>query len=92
MDIYARVFLHAAKLVEDGELTAEIARRYAGWQKPDARAMLDGSLSMEEIARMDPGSESESSAEIRPPGIVGEFVEPQPLLRGTRACRECCVQ
>ena len=50
MDVCARAFLNAAKLVEEGELTAEIARRYAGWEKPNARAMLDGSLSLEEIA------------------------------------------
>lgn len=50
IDICARAFLNAAKLVEDGELTAEIASRYSAWEKPDARAMLDGSLSMEEIS------------------------------------------
>jgi xylose isomerase len=50
MDICARAFLNAAKLVEDGALAAEIARRYADWERPDARAMLDGSLSMEEIS------------------------------------------
>ncbi len=50
VDVCARAFLNAAKLVEDGELNAEIAKRYAGWDKPEARAMLDGSLSLEEIS------------------------------------------
>jgi len=50
VDLCARAFLNAAKLVEDGELKAEVAKRYAGWDQPDARAMLDGSLSLEEIS------------------------------------------
>ncbi len=50
VDLCARAFLNAAKLVEEGELSAEIAKRYASWDKPEARAMLDGSLSLEEIS------------------------------------------
>lgn len=50
VDLCARAFLNAAKLFEDGELGMEVANRYAGWDKPQARAMLDGSLSLEEIS------------------------------------------
>ena len=49
-DLCARAFLLAAKLVEDGEYDALVAERYAGWQTPEAQAMLGGKMSLEEIA------------------------------------------
>jgi xylose isomerase len=49
-DICARAFLNAAKLVEDGTLSAEVEGRYAGWKKPTAQSMLDGSMSLEAIS------------------------------------------
>ena len=33
-----------------GQYDALLAERYAGWQTPDAKAMFDGKLSLEEIA------------------------------------------
>jgi xylose isomerase len=49
-DLCARAFLLAAKLVEDGEYDDIVTQRYAGWQAPEAQAMLKGQRSLEEIA------------------------------------------
>jgi xylose isomerase len=50
VDLCARAFLTAAKLIEDGKYDAILAERYSGWKAPDAQAMLNGKLSLEEIA------------------------------------------
>lgn len=50
VDLCARGFLTAARLIEEGKYDAVIAERYAGWRSPDAQAMLAGKLSLEEIA------------------------------------------
>ncbi len=48
-DLCARAFLTAAKLIEDGQYDALLNERYAGWEKPEAQAMLSG-MSLDEIA------------------------------------------
>ncbi len=50
MDICARAFLTAAKILEEGKLAAAVADRYNGWSSADAKAMLEGKLTLEEIA------------------------------------------
>jgi xylose isomerase len=50
MDLCARAFLTAAKLIEDGVYDSLLAERYTGWSTPEAQAMLTGKLSLEEIA------------------------------------------
>jgi xylose isomerase len=50
VDLCARAFLIAARLFEEGHLAKEVADRYAGWDTPQARAMLSGALSLDEIA------------------------------------------
>ena len=50
VDLCARAFLIAAKMVEDGHLAKEVAGRYAGWQKPQNQDMLAGKLSLDDIA------------------------------------------
>ena len=50
MDTCARALKAAAKMVEDGVLTGLVEERYAGWNSPQAKKMLDGSLSLGEIA------------------------------------------
>jgi xylose isomerase len=57
VDLCARAFVLAAKLIEDGEYDDIVAQRYAGWQTPEAQAMLRGERSLEEIA-----AKSESAA------------------------------
>lgn len=50
VDLCARAFLNAAALVEKGELKAAVAERYAGWETPEAKAMLEGKLTLEQIS------------------------------------------
>jgi xylose isomerase len=51
IDVCARAFLIAHRIVEDGELAREVATRYAGWDAPDANAMLDGGLDLAAIEK-----------------------------------------
>jgi xylose isomerase len=44
MDTCARALKAAAACLEDGGLETARAARYAGWQTPAAKAMLEGSL------------------------------------------------
>ncbi|MGR3723477.1 MAG: xylose isomerase, partial [Abyssibius alkaniclasticus] len=44
MDVCARGLKAAAAMLEDGSLEAARAERYAGWQTPAAKAMLDADL------------------------------------------------
>ena len=50
MDACARGLLGAAKIIEDGKLDAAISQRYAGWEKPENKAMLDKGASLDAIA------------------------------------------
>lgn len=50
MDLCARAFLTAARIVEDGRLDQMRADRYAGWRRPEAQAMLARGASLEAIA------------------------------------------
>ena len=42
IDVCARAFLAAHQIVEEAELARDVTARYAGWDKPEARAMLGG--------------------------------------------------
>lgn len=50
MDVCARALLAAAAIIEDGALDQFVDTRYAGWNKPEAQKMLDGSYSLEDVA------------------------------------------
>ena len=50
VDLCARAFLNAAKLVEKKTLSGPLEDRYAGWREPAAAKMLDGSMSLDAIA------------------------------------------
>ncbi len=50
MDCCARGLKAAAKMIEDKALSAPLDARYAGWQQPQAQAMLQGKQSLEDIA------------------------------------------
>jgi xylose isomerase len=50
MDTCARGLLAAAELLEKGDLSDAVAKRYAGWQAPEAAAMLKGERTLEEVA------------------------------------------
>jgi xylose isomerase len=51
MDACARGLIAAAAMIEDGALEQALAARYAGWETPEAQAMLAGELGLEDIAR-----------------------------------------
>jgi xylose isomerase len=50
-DLCARAFQTAAKIIEDGRFDKLLAERYAGWQSADAKAMADGKMSLEQVAK-----------------------------------------
>jgi xylose isomerase len=50
MDACARGLLIAAKILEDGKLAAMVDERYAKWQEPKNKAMLEGKETLESIA------------------------------------------
>lgn len=50
MDCCARGLKAAAKMVEDGALSKPLEERYAGWNTPDAQAILRGEVSLEALA------------------------------------------
>ncbi|HUG25576.1 xylose isomerase [Piscinibacter sp.] len=51
MDVCARALLIAEKMVIDGALQRHVDARYAGWDGERGRTILDGGLSLEDLAR-----------------------------------------
>jgi xylose isomerase len=49
-DLCARAFLTAAKLIEEGKYNLIIEQRYSDWKSPNSKAMLEGRLSLDQIA------------------------------------------
>jgi xylose isomerase len=62
MDACARGLKAAARMIEDKALSAPLEERYAGWSRAEAKAMLAGQRSLEDIARR----------------VIDEGIEPQP--------------
>ena len=50
MDACARGLKAAAQMIEDKALSSHVEARYAGWDQPGAKAMLEGKRSLEQIA------------------------------------------
>ncbi len=50
MDVCARALKAAAAMLEEGSLERFVAERYAGWDAPEARKMLDGTYDLAAIA------------------------------------------
>ena len=50
LDVCAQALEAAARLIEDGKYDAILAERYAGWNSPGAKAMLEAKSSLESIA------------------------------------------
>ncbi|HYC25982.1 MAG TPA: xylose isomerase [Roseiarcus sp.] len=51
LDVCAQALVAAARLIEDGRFGRFLAERYAGWDKPEGRSMLNGKRSLEDIAK-----------------------------------------
>jgi xylose isomerase len=62
MDCCARGLKAAAKMIEDRALSGPLEERYAGWSQPEAKKMLEGGYTLEEIAQY----------------VTSHNVEPQP--------------
>ncbi|WP_152047317.1 xylose isomerase [Aureimonas psammosilenae] len=52
MDACARALLAAERMLADKALEAPLAERYAGWDKPEYKAILAGEKSLEEVAEL----------------------------------------
>lgn len=50
MDTCARALKAAAKMIEDKALSAPLSARYAGWDSPEAQAILRGERSLADLA------------------------------------------
>lgn len=76
MDTCARAFKAAAAMLEDGRLERLRAERYAGWDRPEARAMLDGTLEAAAARVTADGIEPEprSGRQERLENLVNRFV------------------
>ena len=76
MDVCARGLLAAAAMIDDGGLDAALAERYAGWETPEARAMLESDLAAiaerVERERIDP--EPRSGRQERLENWINRFV------------------
>jgi xylose isomerase len=62
IDTLARGLLAAARMLEDGELRRFVDARYAGWDQPLGREILEGKASLAELSER----------------VLGEGIEPQP--------------
>jgi xylose isomerase len=50
MDVCAQGLLIAEKMIQDGQLGRELEARYAGWNTPEAQAILNGRVSLDQLA------------------------------------------
>lgn len=50
MDACARALAIAAEMIADEALEGPLKQRYAGWEEPQARQMLEGKMDLEQIA------------------------------------------
>jgi xylose isomerase len=57
VDLCARAFLLAAKIIDDGRYAQMLNDHYAGWKTPQAQAMLRGELTLDQIAAATEASE-----------------------------------
>ena len=77
IDHCARAFLIAARMIEDGQLEQALRDRYAGWDTEAARAMLDGTETLETIAaraeQRNLSPQPRSGGQERLENLVGRF-------------------
>ncbi len=50
MDICARALLTAARIIEDGTLQAAVDERYAGWNGPLGRDIIEGRMTLQQLS------------------------------------------
>jgi xylose isomerase len=76
IDVCARGLLAAAAMIEDGGLDRALAERYAGWDKPEAQALLGGDLAAiaERVDREGIDPRPRSGRQERLENLVNRFV------------------
>ncbi len=78
MDCCARGLKAAAAMLEDKALEAPLQARYAGWESEPAQKMMDGSLSLDDIAaqvaKSDINPEPRSGQQEKLENIVNRYV------------------
>jgi len=76
MDVCAAGLKAAAKMLEGGELEAKRDARYAGWETPEAQAMLSSDLASitERVEREDINPQPKSGQQERLENIVNRYV------------------
>jgi xylose isomerase len=76
IDVCARGLLAAAAMIEDGGLDRALAERYAGWDKPEAQALLLGDLAAiaERVDREGIDPKPRSGRQERLENLVNRFV------------------
>ena len=78
VDLCARAYILAAKLIEDGRYDAMLKERYAGWFTGEGKAMFDGKMGLEEIAAATEASgvdpEPRSGGQERMENFIGRMV------------------
>jgi len=78
MDCCARGLKAAARMIEDGALSAPLAERYAGWDTQTAKDMLSGELGLDDITKRvlaeDINPEPRSGGQEKLENIVNRYV------------------
>ncbi len=63
-------------MVEDGVLKGMVEERYAGWKSAEAKAMLAGKRTLDEIAERVEKQKIAAAAALRTAGTAGEYRQP----------------
>ena len=82
IDVCAAALVAAANMIADGKFDAARAERYAGWEKPEAQAMLASGATLEFDRGAGRQAEDRAEAEIGTAGILSK--SPQPLSLRTQ--------
>src|SRR5690606_35844225 len=86
LDTLARGLKAAAALIEDGTFDKALDERYAGWKEREAKAMLSGKRSLEQIAarveKQNINPQPRSGRQEYLENLVHGFVSPRGSYKG----------
>ena len=94
IDACAAALVAAAKLIEDGKYDAASRERYAGWDTPEAMAMLSPGATLGGDRRARRQGKDRSEAAVGPAGVLREPAQPVSLTDfrpSSWAGRDRCV-
>ena len=85
MDTCARALKAAAALIEDTTCDRLLTDRYAAWSSPDAKAILQGEVALDDLAARVERDAHRPPPPLRPPGVPREPAQPLHMRqRGAR--------